>query len=265
LEDRNYSPSYDWTATFDGMDGPRSLSVHIGRGYGQPFSRRFSSLAELVAAAGAAFCRPGMFADCSQADVSASVQDQRVVITLRDSTIIARLVGLRPGWAHVRHSRPEVPFAFRRDSTRIEYIDPQIPQPDSALRAEAAASRRRYQAEVNSISRGIRAPGQGRDGVWMAVGDSVAFSVTETRCHFDVCSSYNPVESDSGWTAADSSVVRLRAVVDSPGHRRLDGPSVSVIARRIGRTSVRVRGLSGSGDTLPSVSRLPATSRSRWS
>ncbi|HEX8394158.1 MAG TPA: hypothetical protein VF665_17575 [Longimicrobium sp.] len=252
LEDRNYSPWYAWTVSIDGMDGPRSLSVNIGRGYGQPFARRFGSLAELVSAAGASYCSPGMFQDCSRADISAAVQDQRVVITLRDSAIIARLVGLRPEWAQVWQSRPEVPTRFRQDSARIEYVDPQVPQPDSALRAEGAASRRRYEAEVNSIRRYISGPTHGRDGVWLAVGDSAALVVGETRCHFDVCSSYNPVESDSGWAVGDSSIISLRPVV--AGRRRVwrEGPSISVVARRIGRTTVRVRGLRGPGDTLPS-------------
>jgi hypothetical protein len=250
LQDPQYQPAYQWSIGIDGIDGPRSLSLSISRGHGEG-ARRFATLSELVAAADARYCLPGMIASCPPADAGALVENGAVVLTLRDSATIARLVGLRPAWASVWQMRPEVPVVYRRDSVRIEYVDPQVPEPDSALRLEAAAARRRYEASVNSISRFVSAPGSTGDEVWMAVGDSVPFSVEEQRCHSDVCSGGYATLSASGWAVGDSSVVRLRPFARPSPHLRGE-PAVWVVARRIGRTTVRVHGLSGSGDTLPS-------------
>ncbi|MBW3656484.1 MAG: hypothetical protein KY444_10275 [Gemmatimonadetes bacterium] len=250
LRDREYHPAYHWGISIEGIDGPRSISASIGRGY-EEGARSFASFAELIAAAEARYCRPGMIADCPPADVTALVQDGALVLAMRDSARIARLVGLRPAWAAVWHGRPEVPRTYPSDSVHIEYVDPQVPEPDSAVRVEAAAARRRYEASVNSIIRYISAPGITRGEVWMAVGDSVRFSADEHRCHFDVCGGRYDALTASGWTVGDSSVVRLRPFV-RPGRRFEREPAVWVVARRIGRTSVRVHGLSGSADTLPS-------------
>lgn len=258
LEDREYRPSYSWGIGIPGMGGPRTLSLHVARRHGEG-ARRFRSLEELVAAAPPALCVPLMFQACTPDIVAASVQDGAVVLTLHDSASVARLVGLRPEWATVWHGRPDAPSDFRFDSVRVEYVDPQVPLPDSALRMEAAAARRRYEASVNTISRYLSGPGRSGDQLWLAVGDSVTLRVDETKCHSDVCGGvYEPL-SASGWRVGDSTIVRLRAVPDTDRALRWFGrsPAVSVIARRTGRTRLRVLGLTGPSDTLPSSRPVP--------
>ena len=258
LQDRDYRPSYYWGIGIEGMDGPRSLSLHVGRGYREG-AHRFRSLEELVSERPPGLCVPGMFEDCSPEHVTAFVQDDAVVLTLRDSATVARLLALRPAWATVWHGRPELPPTVRIDSVRVEYVDPQVPFADSALRVEAAEARRRYEAGVNTISRYLSGPARSGNEAWMAVGDSATFRVEEMKCHSDVCGGvYEPLTA-SGWRVADTTVVRVRAVPDMGHARRGYGrsPAVSVIARRTGRTRVRVLGLTGPSDTLPSSRPVP--------
>jgi hypothetical protein len=157
------------------------------------------------------------------------------------------------------HGRPEVPWEFRMDSVRVEYVDPQIPPPDSALRVEAAAARRRYEASVNTISRYLSAPGRSGSEMWMGVGDSVLVRVEETWCHSDVCGGmYEPLTA-SDWHVGDSTIVQMRAVADTGHALRGFGrsPAAAVIARHTGRTRLRVLGLTGPSDTLPSSRPVP--------
>lgn len=258
LEDRDYQPSYEWGASIDGMDGERTISLHVGRQPGEG-ARRFGSPAELVAAGRAEFCILVMVADCAAMDAAASVQDGAVVLTLRDSATVARLVGLRPARAAVWHNRPELPRTYSWDSVQVEYVDPQVPLPDSALRAEGAAARRRYEAARTTILRDLNTPGSWGDEVSMIVGDSTPFVVKEIVCVIDFCrEAPNPL-TVSGWHVADTTIVRVQAVPDAGlvlfGGRRM--PTISVIARRPGRTRVRVLGLTGPSDTLPSRQPVP--------
>src|SRR5690348_15400199 len=57
-KDPGYYPFYIWSISVDGMDGPRSLSLHAGRRGDE--ARHFASLASLVAAGEASLCLPGM-------------------------------------------------------------------------------------------------------------------------------------------------------------------------------------------------------------
>jgi hypothetical protein len=219
-------------------------------------SRTFPSLQSLVAEARARLCRPGMIADCIDSIVRASTEGQRVVLTLRDSTTIVRLFGLRPPTATVYRGRPEDGNDTRSATVRIEYVAPQIPVPDSAFRADAARRLRRYEASVNWIKRWITIGNRsvGSTAI-LEVGDSATLGVGEMHCRHDACSSSPFAAPDSGWAVDDTSIVRLRPPRASTGaaedilHRT---PRPAVVGLRPGRSTVQVRGLHAASDTMPS-------------
>ena len=87
LADPQYSPWYDWGIANDGMDGPRSLRLMVGRT--NDSARTFSSLDSLISSAKPSLRSPGMIGQCVDASMTASVQDKHVVLVLRDSAVIA--------------------------------------------------------------------------------------------------------------------------------------------------------------------------------
>lgn len=246
LADPAYRPAYHWGLTIQGMDGPRTLWLNVERRPGEG-ARRFGSLAELVAAESPRLCVSETVGECRMEGVTAAVEDGSVVLALRDPAAVARLAGLRPEWAYVRHTRPDATEPWRMDSVRVEYVDPPVPMPDSAAQAEAAAARRRYEASIRSVTREISAPSHGGGESWLAVGDSVPFHVGETMCHLDLCGGGAEPLAAAGWMVADSTVVRVR-----PWAAAWRMPVATVVARRTGRTRVRITGLAGPSDTLPS-------------
>lgn len=250
--DPRSDPSYIWSISIDGMDGPRSLSVRADRERDQP--RIFASLAELIAAARAEFCLPGMMQRCESSRTRATVDNGRVVLIFRDSAEIARLFGMRPATVEVWNGSPGNGGRFSRDSARVEYIVPQIPLPDSATRDDAARSRRRYEASVSMIWRYI-AGGSNSGPLVLEVGDSAAVYVAEQRCHYDVCTS-GSTPLDEGWSIVDSSIARLRLVRSdsNEGHTLFifGGTPRYVKALRPGRTTLQVRGIRSALDSAPS-------------
>lgn len=256
-QDRDYLPRYAWSIGFDGMDGPRSLELTAdGRRNGVVTPRRFGSLDELVAAGYVGLCRQGMIADCRGSGTAAWVENGSVVLALRDSAVIARLLGLRPERLAVGMGRPGIYRYTPPDIAVVEYVDPQIPEPDSALRAEAARSRRANEAADTRIGRHLHATPESDGVVWVATGDSTAFLVTESFCQSDVCRSLRAELSAAGWTAADSSIVELRPYVN-PRRPPSRTPMITAVGRRAGETRVRVHGLSGPSDTMPNSTPLP--------
>lgn len=253
-QDPNYLPAYAWGVMVEGMDGTRTLSARAGRVDRE--SRDFPSLERLVQVARAQLCSGGMIAQCSDSGMRASVEDGRVVLTLRDSARIARLFGMRPAFVSTWQQRPEEGYRFSRDSVRVEYVSPRIPAPDAATRADAARSRRRFEESIHLVSRYI-AGGSDRWGrLWLVVGDSAAVHVDEMRCTYDACISSPAIVGDSGWTIDDPRVAR----VQSAGRDARDAellamsgrPHRYVTALRPGRTTLRVRGVHGPSDTAAS-------------
>jgi hypothetical protein len=119
---------------------------------------------------------------------------------------------------------------------------------------DAARSRRQYRASITSISRTIATRESPFGGThWLAVGDSLTLRVVETHCHHDACTPLGSV-ADSGWSLSDSTIATLRAPCSGPkGPGWVGaGPCVVVYGLTIGRTTVKVRGLHGSADTMPS-------------
>jgi hypothetical protein len=246
-----YYPFYIWGISVEGMDGPRSLLARVDRERDEP--RDFASLVTLVASARAALCLPGMFGPCDSSHTRATVDDGRVVLTLRDSAQIARRFGMRPAFVRVWQERHAKHERFADDSARVEYIAPQIPLPDAATREDAARSQRRYEASITTISRYITG-GIHSGSLWLEVGDSAAVSVTEMQCHYDVCTSAFSTPLDSGWTIADPSIARLQLAKPNSSDTVfiLGGAPRYVKALRPGRTTMRVRGIHSPSDTAPS-------------
>lgn len=247
-----YYPFYIWGISVEGMDGPRSLVARVDRERDE--ARDFASLVTLVASTRAALCKPGMFGPCDSSHSRATVDDGRVVLTLRDSAQIARLFGMRPPFVAVWQERPGEHGRFPNDSARVEYVAPEIPLPDAATREDAARSQRRYEASITTISRYIEG-GTNWGSLWLEIGDSAAVSVTEMQCHYDACMSGFSTPLDSGWTVADSSIARLQ-LAKPPNVSGvvfiLGGASRYVKALRPGRTALRVRGIHSPSDTAPS-------------
>ncbi len=231
---------YVWSALVDGMDGPQTIGLYVYPPDTAPGT--YSSLEQLVEAGRSNLCLPGMILTCGEVNVAKTVQDHRVVLTLDDPAVIARLFGTRP--EQVRLSRQSVHQEprYESDSVAVNYVAPQIPLPDSASWAEAAKGRRKYQASITSISRSIAGMGW-LDDLWLAVGDSMELKVEETTCHYDSCFRGHGAIADSGWSVGDSEIVQLR---------RAEHGSTIAYGRRPGTTTIHVRGLHGPSDTLPS-------------
>jgi hypothetical protein len=244
---------YMWAVSLDGMDGPRILSLRVGREAEE--ARNFPSLEHLVAAAPAQLCSPGMMWTCEPSPIRASVEDGHVVLTLRDSARVARLFGLRPQSVAVWQRAPGVEDASSRDSALVEYIAPQIPFPNAATRADAARSQRRYEASISRITRYIT----GRETwhpLWLEVGDSERVAVHEMHCKYDSCSDGHPTPVDSGWTISDTLIARLQLAERESSADMIilssGGGRYFVKALRPGRTTLRVRGLHSTSDTAAS-------------
>jgi len=262
--DSVYFPTYVWGITVDGMDGPRTLRARVDQERGE--ARRWPSLAALVAAARVERCPPGMGGNCSASGMNASVDDDRVVITLRDSAQIARLFGMRPTSVEARLHRPGERLRLVPDTVHVEYVEPMIPEPDAATRDDASRSRRRYEESVNWVQRYLSGgTGNPWKPMWLVVGDSAAVSVTEWECHHDACWGGQMVL-DSSWTIRDTRIAELRPMRSDSSN----GEEIIVIgnttryvkALRPGRTVLRVDGVHGVSDTAAS-SKPPARTLER--
>jgi hypothetical protein len=253
LADPEYRPYYDWAVSVDGMDGPRSLRLFVGRS--DDSARRFPSLERLVAAGVPTLCSPGMIGSCVRENTSALVEDRHVVLVLRDSAAIARLFGLRPATVEVWQSRPADTVRHQAARATVEYVAPQLAIPDAAALADGRASRRKYEASVSTIWR--RIAGDDADygtALWLAVGDSSTVSVQESSCHYDSCIGGNLPLGDSLWTVGDSSIAQLKAVGSERAVLRAFGASMQLVGRRPGRTALRIVLPPLASDTAPSRS-----------
>ena len=120
----------------EGVDIGRSLAGFVHPpAKGSP---RYSSLRSFLAHGEAALCVPGMIRECGWKRMSLAEDSGRVVVVLRDSAIISRWFGLRPPTVSAGHRRPG--FEAEARAVPVAYVRPQIPLPDSALRAEAEAA-----------------------------------------------------------------------------------------------------------------------------
>jgi len=203
-----------------------------------------------------------MIMQCNPSGVSASVDGNRVVLTLRTREAITRLFGLRQDSVGVERSGPEDDWrpAVR---VKVQYVSPQIPTPDSAFRAEAAKAKRRYLASINWIRRSIAGGQSGSGAIWIGIGDSIPITVSEMRCTHDVCSSSSSdAPTGSVWSVDDSSVAGLRHRTNPDRVGAVFSSSVSslyLVAGTRGRTTVRVRLPESPADTMPFQDPPPRT------
>jgi alpha-tubulin suppressor-like RCC1 family protein len=254
--DFDYLARFFWGIVVQGPDGPTLLSLSVARENGQ--AREFPSLDSVVAAGRAQLCKTARttFPPCVTSGVAATVDSGRLTLTVRDSSAIQQLFGLRQRFVRFSQDLASQSLEERHhgsDSVAVEYVDPQIPQPTEGLRQEFAESRRGYEASVRRIDRSI-VPADGRSffpsgALWLAVGDSTTLGINELECHFDMCTR-GGVPSDSGWSVGDSSIVRLRRVPPVLPLRVAAQfsvpPSVNVVASKPGRTTIRVVGIHSS-------------------
>jgi len=251
-EGRGHTFQYYWAAYIEGIDGPRTLQLRVGDGGST--ARAFANLRALVASGEPGLCTSGMMMHCNTLGVTASVDGNRVVLTLRDSQAITRLFGLRVDSVGVVRTGPE--DAWRAPvPVKVQYVSPQIPTPDSTFRAEARRATRRYLASINWIRRGISGGPSGSATLWIGVGDSIPIGVSEMRCTHHACgssSSYAP--SGGNWSSDDSSLVHLRrppAPSPAAGVFSSSSPAMYLIALARGRTTIRVRLPESAVDTMP--------------
>jgi hypothetical protein len=253
LADPQYWPGYDWGMSTTGMDGPRSLRLMVGRTNGS--ARTFSSLDSLIAAGQPSFCSPGMMWQCVDSSMTASVEDRHVVLVLRDSAAIARLFGLRPEKVAVWAARPSEERRYPLDSASVQYIEPRIPVPDSAVLADARASQRTYTASISQITRGIASQDDPFPAsLWVAVGDALPVSVQESRCEYDICMGERLRFGDSLWVLDDTSIAGLRGVARSSHVLDFGSSSILLVGRRPGRTTLRIALPPQASDSAPSRS-----------
>ena len=255
IDTASYAPRYYWDMLVDGIDGPRSLSLRIDQR--DTTARTFPTLRSLVTSAKPGLCTGGMVMQCTPAGAAVSVDGDRVVLTFRDARTITRLFGLRPDSVRVTRSDPDDPAHIRSTRVGVEYVQPQIPIPDAAFRAEAERAKRRYVASINSIRRSIAGGPPGSSAMWVAVGDSVPVDVSETRCTHDVCHLVSVAAPSGVWSVDDTTVAHLAMAAPRVDLRlaRLDPltalPRMHVVGRTKGRTTLRVRLPVTPSDAMP--------------
>jgi hypothetical protein len=164
-----------------------------------------------------------------------------VAVVLRDSAVISRWFGSRPGTVVAWH-RPSGSSEGLWEDVVVEYIDPQVDDfrllftPDAAPAAQERRGRGRSWER-----RSIRIRGgdpRWRDALWLRVGDSVALHVEE-RCPDQLCRvdwRKKSVSYNATWAVLDTSVARLGPEDDDPRRRS----SRTIFALRPGRTRVHV-------------------------
>jgi hypothetical protein len=152
-----YRSDYRWTVAIDGVDGPQHLEMTPNRRGAR--TRRVTTLDSLVASAHASFCGPGTMGYCPTPAASLAAADGHVVISYRDSAMIARLFMLRQPTVTVSRLIPADSLTIV-DTVQVEYVTPEIPQPNAATLAGAGRARLVYERSIRLVDRFI---GGGRD------------------------------------------------------------------------------------------------------
>jgi hypothetical protein len=247
---------YSWTVIVEGIDGRIYLSISTAPRDSQP--REFATLADVVRAANISASYPEQSGPPVPTDhMSAAVEDDRVVLSVRDTARIARLFGLRPASVFVMWRNPSTEHT-EIGQTSVWYVEPELPPLDSARHAEAVRSRRHWEASVMTQRRRIT-DAAGSWALWVEAGDSVHLGIGEWQCRFDLCGSFvapNDAPRTWGtWTLSDSSVARIHRTTNPQPYWAFFEDSTRVmvlVGRRPGRTTVTARGVHTIADTMPS-------------
>ena len=246
-----------WVAYFD---TPTRLGFRFSD---SSASQSSAPLVSIVRAGRAELCRENMWTQaCSSAIVSATLENGSVVLSYRDTAEIKQAFGLHPASVMLLVNIPPDVGESGMFAAPVRYLDPPILL-DSAERVAVAKERRRREASINSYSRRIVGGSQDRT-LSMAVGDSVDLWVQYSHCLSDVCSTYDFGDREprewGRWSLSDSSVATLHrsnVLNEGSGFPPNDRDRArKLIARRPGRTIVRVSGVHTAADTMPSFTPL---------
>jgi hypothetical protein len=242
-----------WVAYFD---TPTRLSF---RYIDSSATQLVPSLPSIVRAGRVNLCRENMLnQECSSANASAALENGSVVVSYRDSAEIRQAFGLHPAAVMLLVNLPAQMGDGGIFAAPVQYIDPPI-MLDSAERVEVAKEHRRREASINRFGRGIDGGSLGRT-LSIAVGDSVNLWVQYYHCLSDLCSTYDFDDRESRdwgrWSLSDSSVAtlhRLNGWGEASGYPASDDDRArKLVARRPGRTMLRVSGVHTAADTMPS-------------
>jgi hypothetical protein len=213
------------------------------------------SLDSLLSRGGSVLCWSGGASfGCGAGHTTASARNGQVVLSMTDAATIRLLFALRPAIVHVWHERPGEPNRFMSDSAMVEYVSPQIPQPNAALLAESDRLRREATTPKKWTYRVIDGGARAFGPLWLVAGDSADLGIREVRCLDDVCYR-TEFDSRSTWTVDDTTIVALRTVLADSLRifRETKVPDTEIVlllrtsatagvvtARRPGRTTLRV-------------------------
>ena len=178
------------------------------------------------------------------------ITNGRLVITVRDSAMLALLFDGRPTLAMVQS---DAGYA-RLGRPAVRYVDPQLLAPSAAALAEydRALGRDGWDPWTRIM---FTSSFGAVDSVWMQVGDTITASVSERQCRpIDSCNARSDF-SASAWTSSDSSITRVE------GSTETGRVSATIIAVRPGRSTVAVGGLHGPSDSLPRSTHIRTIAR----
>jgi hypothetical protein len=177
------------------------------------------------------------------------------VLTLQGPALVRRLFGLRQDSVSLHLQRPWSDTADVQPVRRVavRYVDPQMPAPDSAFRAAAAAAQAEWERNLRSTRRFLESPDERYAPFVLQVGDTLPVRVGESRCISDMCTSgYTPPE-DDGWSLTDSAVAVLLPPLLRAPHPLLapERWGSAIVGVRAGTTTIMVHGIRGPSDTIP--------------
>jgi hypothetical protein len=240
-----------WVAYFD---TPTRLSLRF-----RDSSEFVPKLPSIVRGGRLNLCHENMINQvCSSTDVSAMLENGNVVLSYRDTVEIRQAFGLHPPAVMLLVHVPSEMGQSGIFAAPVRYIDPPIVL-DSAERVLVAREHRRREAILNSYSRGIAGALHGRTSS-IAVGDSVDVLVQYYHCLVDLCGTYDFSDRErrdwGRWSLTDSSVATLHplgAWGEAAGYPPNDDDRArKLVARRPGRTMLRITGVRTAADTMPS-------------
>ena len=244
-----------WTAQFDG-----ATTVRL---WFSDSSTLQPSLPSIVRTGRVIFCRENMVnSECSSASLAATLENGSIVLTYRDTAEIRQSFGLHPSAVMLLLNFPWEMGYGGIFAAPARYIDPPIVL-DSAQRVAVGKERRRREGRINSFSRVIDGGPQSRT-LSMAVGDSVDVLIQYYHCLVDLCGTYDFEDRAprgwGRWTLTDSSIAtlhRMRPWGEAAGYPPNDDDRArKLVARRPGRTMLRISGVHTAADTMPSYTPL---------
>jgi hypothetical protein len=178
------------------------------------------------------------------------INGNRVTLVLKDSVFIDSLFNVRPPYVDALWSTPG-DAAHRTVRVLVTYIAPQIPEPDSALRARHAQLVADFDRKYRSVERSIELLSvqtpyvRGDNTIQFQAGDSAMVSVREVVVEN---SGYGTLFEHRNWLVTDSLIAAVRhheppiqpngvqnVVLGHSGHW--------VIARAAGRATIRAHNI----------------------